>query len=896
MTTFAQALAAQENTEQFVTAGTYTGQSGVFNSNPSPGQFGGRLYIVAQGFVPPSNLLDPTTGTWPVIVTSYGTSASQRMFIQPGSSSVVFVGFWFQGVVDVEGDDISFWYCRGNFPLDRSTIATWSNPLYNAPRVWQVWGSTRVRILGCWSHDSGTPIDFSQSGKSATSPEVAGHIHQRGYPTPSNKFHCDTGADNYGPTDLGKIHDCLFLPNGDFGDTTGKAMGYETGGLHFECHGGNETWQVSNIWMFHASGNGIEVFGAAPGTQGPGGHLDMTFDTNVHVWDSHGDDVTLAANRGNATLHGTNAGAPATINFGVNDPAAAWHRAHPFSTYKQYFGDAGAPLPLPMSRYIIVSPGALGNTWTTNQYVQDLTTDLASYGGGARLDFRGSQFPSWTPALTQAQAFNLFDTRYGAEFGYIFNSQNASTPGIIIATLSDMPANFGNASNEYPPRGTETAVQAYVADVCDWLKARAPQGWECWIEWLNEPNYPGSMHLHSSGQADVDEYGYWIQQVSPTIRAHSCKVLAAAPAAQPSVRLSGDTWTSVYAGWPTVGGTRTYGQLDWKNFAAPYEAGFVDGQAWHAYFSGGSPFDNSVTGGARGATWPAMPAHFPNQYIFQHVRDAKEAYVLLYTAGNPKTKSRLIFTECGAVAAPPTMFTGVGSWNSSTRIWTRAPRSDGGGSWGGVQGSDVGEEPEVAHYVEEIIKLMQAGAVDGDGVDISSFLYAVCVYQHQDTPNESSAFGIRRGDNTVKGVDAAYGSKAYSFLGALQTQAQASITRTLNVDTTQKPGKISTVVPVAGDATVGILWTAAPVGSSATDHYRVTLTPATASSPLVLGVALGTVFNDVVNGTTYTVTVAASNDGGATYGPESDPVTFTPQATVVAPTRRHRVGVLRAGA
>jgi hypothetical protein len=97
--------------------------------------------------------------------------STSELELLPGTSRVMFVGFEFvNGSIDVQGEDIAFWYTDHSFPADvwAAQASDPSRPedgYYRAPRtIYANDHSTRgLRILGSDIHDTGTGLTASNS-------------------------------------------------------------------------------------------------------------------------------------------------------------------------------------------------------------------------------------------------------------------------------------------------------------------------------------------------------------------------------------------------------------------------------------------------------------------------------------------------------------------------------------------------------------------------------------------------------------------------------------------------------------------------------------------------------------------------------------------------------------
>lgn len=127
----------------------------------------------------------------------------------------------------------------------------------------------------------------------------------------------------------------------------------------------------------------------------------------------------------------------------------------------------------------------------------------------------------------------------------------------------------------------------------------------------------------------------------------------------------------------------------------------------------------------------------------------------------------------------------------------------------------------------------------------------------------------------VNGTAYTFKLQARNSVGwSLESAASNSVTPTASV---VLPGAPTIVGVTPGDATVSGVWVApSSSGSSAITNYRLTWS---GGQIAVVGNVLSGAVTGVTNGTSGTLTVAASNNGGSTYGPESAASsTVTPQA------------------
>lgn len=170
----------------------------------------------------------------------------------------------------------------------------------------------------------------------------------------------------------------------------------------------------------------------------------------------------------------------------------------------------------------------------------------------------------------------------------------------------------------------------------------------------------------------------------------------------------------------------------------------------------------------------------------------------------------------------------------------------------------------------------QAPAIEGSQLPIAGYVVAVVGIGADDTALLGGTSYTRAG---LAGGDYDFLVAAIDTDGNEGPPAATSFTVSGGTPTPQPgtpPGPPTGVVAVAGDATADVSWTApSQEGSFPITDYRVTSIPvgggctATATSCQVKG---------LVNGTTYTFTVAALN--GAGYGAESEPSNaVTPQAS-----------------
>jgi hypothetical protein len=148
------------------------------------------------------------------------------------------------------------------------------------------------------------------------------------------------------------------------------------------------------------------------------------------------------------------------------------------------------------------------------------------------------------------------------------------------------------------------------------------------------------------------------------------------------------------------------------------------------------------------------------------------------------------------------------------------------------------------------------------------------------TPIATGVSGLTYTDNgRTNGVTYFYEVEAVNSVGASAPSNEVSAT----------PGAIAPGVPaitsaVAGNASVTVTWTA-PIsnGGSAITNYRIVpFIGATAQTPVIVGNVLSDIVTGLVNGTTYTFTVAATNTVG-TSSASSPSSSATPVTVPGAP-------------
>lgn len=798
-------LTQVENQVVSVPAGTYVGADGIWNASPSAGSLNGYLILDAAG-------ANPATNTFPVVV----DSRTARMRFQAGSAKIIFRGFKFDGLVDIQGADIIFWDCDFTFTADRASIQTWANSLYNAPRATRTIGSTRTQFYGCTFHDCATAILASESGGTAahgsTALSVIGcYVHDL-YPSRNDdKWHSDVIADNYGPSTI-TVADGTFAPKFG-GGTSGVGGSLTGGGIHQEGHGGVSNNQFRRCWMVGSANVAWENFAASF-------HLTATYEL-IHKWANNASpDFSSGGPAGVTINYQTSSGAdllgaPGTVTIGTNDPAALWKATtgQQYGDYLAYLGLTAAPPPTGTRAFRLgVSTGAIGNIWgafhpPNAKLTQTLTTDLATFGKNTRQEVRMSQVADasiggalsagtgWLPSANRGWA------RYDDEFGYAI----AGGATVFTVVLSDFVAGYtvNGTSNSYPTEGNLTNVEKFFTDLTNHFKpgnGLIPGGATVYFEFGNEVN---NTLLNSSHAPDPILYCLWLVRFSTTCRAawSGIQILLAAAAASPTNKLAGDTWTSLFnssldsPNWDGVNpdgtGVKKFAALDWfHHVLTGYSnawafsgsiVGYFNGIAHHGYWSGESPFN---TANARGATFPAAPSSYRLNYGFSHIRDLKDIYQLAIGAGNLPANCRIHLTEVGAVAANyynsartyatgAMVFESTGSWNAGTRTWTRATRyvalqavpintlpsthptfwAVSTAAWGSVAGFDVMEPNEVARNLEEIAKFFFGDTPDADGVYAGAMTGVMSVYSHLDFDAGSTQnFGWREFDLTLKGT------------------------------------------------------------------------------------------------------------------------------------------------
>ncbi|MEX2620038.1 MAG: fibronectin type III domain-containing protein, partial [Egibacteraceae bacterium] len=251
-------------------------------------------------------------------------------------------------------------------------------------------------------------------------------------------------------------------------------------------------------------------------------------------------------------------------------------------------------------------------------------------------------------------------------------------------------------------------------------------------------------------------------------------------------------------------------------------------------------------------------------------------------AGTGPASAPVSVTPVAPATAPgaPTGVTATPGDASAVVAWD-APEDDGGSP---VTGYTVTATPAVtATAVESVIQALALGPADSH----------VVVVERGPEDREALVGGL------VNGTTYAITVSATNEVGAGPASDPVFVTPEAPATA---PGAPTGVTATPGDASAVVAWDAPEDdGGSPVTGYTVTATPAvtaTAVESVIQALALGPADSHVVvvergpedrealvgglvNGTTYAITVSATNEVGA--GPASDPVFVTPEAPATAP-------------
>jgi hypothetical protein len=299
--------------------GVYTAGSVAAPHLPTSGKYKGWLVLKAQ--------------------TPYGAvvDLSRSMFtLQPGTSRVLFVGFKFvKGSVDIQGNDIAFWYTDHTFPANEwvRQAPDPSRPesgLYRAPRtIYADEGSTQnVSFYGVDAHDTSSGILISRSKSTKLEGVHLWNLSDMGL-DPQDVTHSDAIAGVVGQSKNLLVRDTW---------VQGRIMLIDANGS-LTAGGPHEGFVFANTWVSNSPSASFTFTSRKPSA--PYGIFGKRI--NVRSWAANNgkDRIDIvdgrqyyAANTQPSKVNVQDVGiVTAAPPSGSPSPAALWRKAHPYEDW-----------------------------------------------------------------------------------------------------------------------------------------------------------------------------------------------------------------------------------------------------------------------------------------------------------------------------------------------------------------------------------------------------------------------------------------------------------------------------------------------------------------------------------------------------------------------------------